>query len=189
MPLLSMLLPLLELPAVRPSSIAHSLKQGTSTVYGLPYACLSWSFKEMYARPKLPSLLTSLCCKSHALGCLRFAASASCCFCLAIRCASSCCFCSCSFRFFGDERKRLNADCLTFGSLEGDSSTLIGLGSSSFVASVNWNSRSLRTTSSNSCPMGAFLPISSQAVVTQCRPLSSVKQKYERSPYKSISFE
>jgi len=84
-------------------------------------------------------------------------------------------------RFLGEAKTRLNVDVLGRLVLVGDCVIFLGAGFSSFTLSVSWNSRSLGTTSSNSCPMGALRASSSQAVVTQWTPLSSVKLNHVRS--------
>ena len=78
--------------------------------------------------------------------------------------------------------RKAECDFLWFTALAVGAATTWGTaGGCNLVCSVSWNSRSSMTTSSNSCPMGADCPSSSQDVVTQCRPLSSVNWKWVRS--------
>src|SRR5690242_3553775 len=98
---------------------------------------------------------------------------------------------SCSLRFLGDDRRLRNVepDVFLMTAFEGGAVNTSGwrAGGSSLVWRVSWNSRSSRTTSSNSCPMGAECPSSSHDVVTQCRPLSSVSWNQVRSAADNVS--
>src|SRR4051794_20731921 len=93
------------------SSVAHSLKHATSTTYGRPKQRLSWSFKQMYDLPKLPSSAVSGERRSQVVGSWEILlAAASLCFCSTMRCSSSFCLNSSSLRFLGEANTRLKVD-------------------------------------------------------------------------------
>lgn len=187
-PVLALLL--FTLDAKLASSAAHSLNVATSTRYGRPKHRVSCSLSDTYARAKLPSSATNGLSRSHAVG-LALACACLCCSAAAAwasrwaRSSSSRCRASISLRFFGEAKTRLKVEPLGFAALGwadmGMALRGTAVGFSSLTLRVSWNSRSLGTTSSNSCPMGALRASSSQAVVTQWTPLSRVRENQVRS--------